>query len=504
MNKKQLINEIMGVPKAIDPWVNYISSITVLLIDDIIEFDEWESKDIEYDGEEYPIHKSGIDLEGKEFTNMLTDSMFGGDIKKLLNSQEFKDFPLYNPRITIELLILPDVIYDEQRNNADRMEANHGYDGNLVDVKIGKLGKHEIFSKNNFTFKAIIPASYISDRTEQHENTLFNSLIPTVSHELTHSYQTYKQMLGGKKSVGFGKETILNMLPQELKFNETPSWNHFLHLIYLSLSFEVNARVTELYYSLKRNNVNTNSEALKILMDSDPWDDYKQLKNFDADKFIKEFDADIPQIDPMEEMMRALMGERPNTPTNNDELMKNLIVKWDTLIQHAQEHIKSLGIDIPFMEKVPQSAKDNPMMFFKFFEKRFHNKAEQLKRKLAKVISLVVQESEDVLKEETFVNNPEHSVHDQFPLTPEGLKDYLNTQQTNIVNWVQEGIDENGQENIQWELDIKQWINDFAGEVTPGKFLGIAYKNPKFRDAYNEFVSSTYDQFFGDVNFLEQ
>lgn len=396
MKKKQLINEIMGVPKAVDAWVNHISSITVTLIDDVIENDEWETKEIEWEGEEYPIHKGGITMSGKEFFKTVADAFYGGDIKNLLNSQEFKDFPLYNPQVGVEVVILPDVIYDKERGGDNRMEATHSYSDNDVSkVKIGNLGKHKIFNKNSFLFKALLPASYISNRTKEHQNRLFNELVPTVGHELTHSYQTYRQLLGGKETIGYGKETVLNMLPQNLKFAETPSWNYFLHLIYLSLSFEVNARVTELYYTLKRNGVKTNDEALKILMNSDPWDDFKQLKDFNADKFVKEFDADIPEMDPIEEMMAMLMGKkREKQPSNNDEMMKMLIGKWDGLIQDAQKHIKILGIDIPFMEQVPQSAKDNPMLFFKFFEKRFHKKAEQLKRKLTKVVSLAVQEGE--------------------------------------------------------------------------------------------------------------
>lgn len=494
MKKKQLINEIMGVPKAVDVWVNHLSSLTMLLIDDMIEEDEWETKEIPWEGEEYPIHRGIIGIEGKEFTKSIVGAAYDGDIKKLFNSKEFKDFPLYNPQLTVEVVIIPDVIYDKERNDdSNRMEATHSYVGDVRKVKIGNLGKHKIFSKNSFLFKAVLPASYISNRTRAQEEKVFDSLVPTVGHELTHSYQTYRQMLGGKDTIGFGRETVLNMLPQNLKFSETPSWNYFLHLIYLSLSFEVNARVTELYYGMKRKGVKTNDEALKYLMASDPWDDYKQLKNFDAEKFIKDFDAEIPEMDPIEEMMLQLMGkERHKQPKNNDEMMKMLIAKWDALIQDAQVQIKSIGIDIPVMDKVPQSAKENPRLFFKFFEKRFHSKADGLKKKLAKVVSLATQENQDVLKEE------------DEQLTPERLKEYLKTQQNLIVKWVQEGIDEYGQEDIQWESDIKQWINDFAGEVTPGKFLTIAYKNPKFRDVYNEFVDNTYNQFFGNVDFLEK
>jgi hypothetical protein len=395
MKKRQLINEIMGVPKAVDTWVNYMSSVTVTLVDDIIEKDEWESKEIDYEGEDYLIHRGVIELSGKGFTEMVTNSMYGGDIKKLLNSKEFGDFPLYNPTLRVQLLILPDKIYNNQEEDVSRMEATHSYNDQLQNIKIGNLGKVKIFSKNSFEFKVIIPASYVSNRTEQHQEKLFNKLIPTVSHELTHSYQTYMQLLGGKETIGYGKETVLNMLPQNLKYPETPSWNNFLHLVYLSLSFEVNARVTELYYVMKRKNVKTKDEALKVLLDSDSWDDYKQLKNFNADKFIKEFVYHLPEQDPLRDFFDKMLGrKKPKIPSSGDEIMINLIDRWDRLIQNGQEQIRELGVDIPFMDKVPQKAKENPIEFFKFFEKRFHTKAEDLKRKLTKIVSLVTQENE--------------------------------------------------------------------------------------------------------------
>ena len=45
------------------------------------------------------------------------------------------------------------------------------------------------------------------------------------------------------------------------------------------------------------------------------------------------------------------------------------------------------------MELVPQSAMKDPYVFFKFFEKRFHKKAERFKRKMYRVASLLKDKS---------------------------------------------------------------------------------------------------------------
>ena len=99
--------------------------------------------------------------------------------------------------------------------------------------------------------------------------------------------------------------------------------------------------------------------------------------------------------------------------------------------------------------------------------------------------------------------------------TPEELKNYLYSRQSDIVGWVKEAIENHGEENISWEEDIKQWIADDAGEITPAKFQLTyndttydGYDEYMFESVYEEFVQSTYNKFFGktaeyDENQLE-
>jgi len=65
---------------------------------------------------------------------------------------------------------------------------------------------------------------------------------------------------------------------------------------------------------------------------------------------------------------------------NKPEMAK----KWS---DHTSDH-KSL----------PEKAKKNPYLFFKFFEKRFHKKAENWKRKLYRIGSLLLQNDEKTLQ----------------------------------------------------------------------------------------------------------
>jgi hypothetical protein len=92
--------------------------------------------------------------------------------------------------------------------------------------------------------------------------------------------------------------------------------------------------------------------------------------------------------------------------------------------------------------------------------------------------------------------------------TPEELKDFLYANQKDIVDWVEEGIEEYPPGEIG-EEDTKQWIRDFSGEITPGRFLLTyddfthgGYDEDMFRSVYKEFVEETYNKFFGVTDIL--
>jgi hypothetical protein len=396
MKKRQLINEIMGVPKAIDDWVYYLTSMVAVMLEDIIKEDQWEAGEGSMGGEKMTYYSMTKVWSGKAIEENLLGLTNSSDLKELLDSSLYKEFPLYKPELTTEVTVIPDEIYEKETAVDNRVEAMHSYD--VDKIKVGKLGKKPIYTNNKFTFKLLLPYSYIENPSQEKQKKLINSLIPSVSHELLHSYQQFKQLEKGKQP-GYGKETVLNAAVQQLRFGETPSWNSFLHLVYLHLSFELNARVTELYYHMKRQGVKTKEQAIDVLRKSPSYEDYKMLRDFDTDKFLEEFEAEILIPDPLMDLFHKFLGkqgkELPKFPQSNEEWMDELINKWDMFIQGAQGQIRKLGVDIPIMEKVPQKAKEQPYYFFKFFENRFHKKAENFRRKLSRVVYLVISEEEN-------------------------------------------------------------------------------------------------------------
>jgi hypothetical protein len=78
-------------------------------------------------------------------------------------------------------------------------------------------------------------------------------------------------------------------------------------------------------------------------------------------------------------------------------MLKSLIDLWDKALTIGNLGMKQMGLDVT-MDSVPKSAKESPLKFFKFFEKRFHKKAEKWKKKLYKLGSLILQEKKEALQ----------------------------------------------------------------------------------------------------------
>ena len=73
--------------------------------------------------------------------------------------------------------------------------------------------------------------------------------------------------------------------------------------------------------------------------------------------------------------------------------MKHLIDGWNQVLQVLNVKLTKSGIyKGKLMDEVPKKALEDPREFFKFFEKRFHKKAETFRRKALRLSSLVLDE----------------------------------------------------------------------------------------------------------------
>jgi hypothetical protein len=403
MKKKDLLNEVMGVPRQISPWV---SSFTKLIIDVITEETnngaDWDEEGgFDYKGQDYKAFKMfPISIDGDIVMNHIIETNgYANDPKAFLNSEMFKGLPLWNPTINLTALGVPDEVYKQEKSPMDaEISVNPSQ-------KLSRIGKTTVFPNVMFGFDVVIPYDNFNN------SNFITELKTTISHELLHAYQKYKQLEGGHES-HFKQETILNVLSgnqffQELSLNW---WKEFLHLVYLHLSFEINARVTQTYHYLKDKDINSTEEFLDILKQTTAWQEMETLESFNAEEYIDKFElpkigmsvGDLSSLNPLEAlsnlMHRTELAQKGIDVKSEEGAMKSLIKIWEAILQLGLEHLRDTkGVDINMLP-VPESAKEDTYIFFKFFEKRFHKKAKAWKRKLYRLGSLLIRNEEDTLQ----------------------------------------------------------------------------------------------------------
>jgi len=414
MKKKQLLNEIMGVPKALNPWIKSFTEIIINTIENIISTKDWDEhgkvvyinkEDKEKEADAY---RSSITVDGKEVQEKMAKINGFSDVKEYVHSDLFKSLPMWRPDIIINLVgVSTDMIKNTQKES--EMGEIQARVGQRADLTLSNLGKQKVISTIHFVFDIVFSYESIGEK----EKSLLSNVI---SHELLHVYQTYKQLESGKKS-HFGKETMLNALHGHPITANTglPYWDYFLNLIYLHLSFEINARVNELYNELKDKDINTVDEFLSELKQSRIWEQMSELENFDAKEYIENFRYPKIMSGPQDSPLDALhsmtisleLAGKGIDNRSKESLIKSLINLWDKTLQVGVKELSEMGINIP-MDKVPKKAKEDPYIFFKFFEDRFHKKAKTWKRKLYRIASLILDKnnslSENLIKEERVVN----------------------------------------------------------------------------------------------------
>ena len=393
MKKKELLNEIMGVPKALTPWVNSISQI---IYDDASTLNEWdEVGPVSYtdeDGEmveDEALRMEERFISGKKVMDSLVKINGFNTLKEFTSSEMFEKFPLWRPEISYRLVGIPKELYDKEGDST--INARVGSQAE----KLSQVGKIKVLPSVEMHF------DIMTDKDDPMTN-LRQDLNDTVAHELLHMYQKLKQLETGGES-HFGKEGVLNAIVMNpvLEDVQLKWWRKFLNLVYLHLSFEINARVTQLYYLLEKKNINTKEDFLKELHKSSVWEQMKRLEDFNAEEYVNTFE--IPGLgDNPFEMLNALMNKanlasKGVDTRSKERTLKSLVDLWDEALVIGNKGLKQMGMNVD-MEKVPPNVKKDPIKFFKFFEKRFHKKAEKWKRKLYRIGALLLQDKEEALQ----------------------------------------------------------------------------------------------------------
>ena len=359
---RQIISEAVGVPADMDMMTDILTNMVKESIqrfkDSGEELDNGEASVKNYGDVEF--QQGEINISGEKSWQYVKRS-------PLFDEEKWNKFPMYKNRVTINFSIYPDEALDINNMNRPNINAAHEFDPTNFGPKQTK-GIGTTYNSGGFEFSIIMGESNWDDL-----ETLSPNLDATIAHEVFHSYQLYvKYNKTGK--VGFGKEHNYNTMAGALKKDFSTELNYFLHVLYLSLRFEQQARIPQTLKVLKSKNIENYDDFMDELKKTDAYRDAEMLKTFSADKLIN----DLNQIQSFEDLFRKGIAKQH---------MEFAVGGWNDIIGKIVDHAKSSGISAEPFRGMSQKLLDNPRLFFKHWEKVFHRRGEELFRKLTRLHS---------------------------------------------------------------------------------------------------------------------
>lgn len=359
---RQIISEAVGVPADMDMMTDILTNMVKVSIqhfkDTGEELETGEASVKNYGDVEY--QQGEINISGEKSWSYVKKS-------PLFDEEKWMKFPMYKNKVSINFSIYPDEALDINNMNRPNINAAHEFDPTNFGPKQTK-GVGMTYNSGGFEFNIIMGESNWDDL-----ETLSPNLDATIAHEVFHSYQLYvKYNKTGK--VGFGKEHNYNTMAGALKKDFSKELNYFLHVLYLSLRFEQQARIPQTLRVLKSKNIENYDDFMDELKKTDAYRDAEMLKTFSADKLIN----DLNQIQSFEDIFRKGIAKQH---------MEFAVGAWNDIIDKIVDHAKSSGISAEPFRGMSQKLLDNPRLFFKHWEKVFHKRGEELFRKLTRLHS---------------------------------------------------------------------------------------------------------------------
>ena len=355
----RLIKEALGVPRPIGFWVDTFSSI---IKDGLLMLLSSDDKEIFFDGNE--VQEKAVFL-GWNSSN-----------------EKFLDFPLAEPQLKLKLVVVPDEsisIGDDYIDSAsfetsevDLVDATFD-DGKTLPLLVGGVINIRINIPQSSYDNGSFVELYDTDIKPYVESVLF--------HELTHVYEFYKRILSNSAKPDF--EQVANLSQMLNKMGAVDDWDELMFLIYLHLSFELNARVAEVYGLIRNKNIKSKEEFVEFLKSSRAWSYAKRLNNFTVESFIKDFDVPQATID----KIREYDGKETSIEEIKDVVLSQLIQNWSVTYQ---DFLKDFSADETL--KIPELSPhitSSPKNFLKFWQKRFNKAGEDSLRKISRLYSSI-------------------------------------------------------------------------------------------------------------------
>lgn len=117
------------------------------------------------------------------------------------------------------------------------------------------------------------------------KNTKKENFIEHLAHEIHHSYELFNIFKYTKKTE-MNKDWKLNLKQQNFR-GKNRIFDEFLHILYKSLSLEINANIVGLYFKIRKKNLINKNDILELIKNEILFIHIKTMENFDPEKFKK-------------------------------------------------------------------------------------------------------------------------------------------------------------------------------------------------------------------------
>lgn len=356
---KRLIKEALGVPKSIEFWVDTFSS---LIHDGLLMLLSSEKQEEFF---------SGDDVQNKAMERGWSN-----------NNKYFKEFPLAEPNLNLTIKVVP----DNHIQKGDDYIQHASFNTEEMDIREATFDDGTtttLFIGGTINIELSIPESSYEngDFVELYTTEIKPYAEAVLFHELTHVLEFYNRVISGAASLDF--EQISNLTQMLNKMGAIDEWDELMFMIYLHLSFELNARVSEVYGLLRGKQITSKEEFIEFLKSSRAFSYAKRLKNFSSERFIKDLEIPEKTIN----KIREYDGKETSIEEIKDIVLKQLINNW---AETYQSFLSDFSADENL--KVPQlspSVTSSPLNFLKFWEKRFNKAGEDSLRKISRLYSLI-------------------------------------------------------------------------------------------------------------------
>lgn len=363
MNQKKvskfLLTEALGIP---DDILMVVEIYTDLIISELEKVYHQQTPDV------LELNEPGFeDQEGYEYTFVIKPKESWEFLKNSpkYNLESWRKFPTYRNKIIVTCKIFPDELFEVKKYNSPMVEASHIFVPKEFKVKTLKT-KGEVYDISTYEFSI-----YMKDSETENFESIRTGIAAVISHEVFHAFQLYKRFKSSGE-VGFGKESVYNSLQQVMTSDINNEWNMFLRRIYLSLSFEQEARAPQLYYLLKDKGIENYDDFMREFAKTETYKEINFLKSFSVEKMMDSLTKIESFIDLLATHQRAA------------EAQMN-IEGWNEALLAISDALRQNGVSVKEFRGLSDNVRNNPTEFFSYWKRKFNEKADELFRKAVRM-----------------------------------------------------------------------------------------------------------------------